>query len=99
MTWSFPVLLSVMAGAALFCRFAGYIAMRWIPATPRIEAALRATPMAVMAGIAANAAAYGSWSDAAALGAAMALAFVTGNDVVAALVAVGLAALMRAAGF
>ncbi len=95
MTPGFPLMLAVMAGAALFCRYAGYIAMRWIPATPRVEAALRATPMAVMAGIAANAVAAGSVTDAVALAAAAGLVVVMGSDVAAALVAVGLAAAMR----
>ena len=92
---SFPILLLVMAGAAIFCRFAGYVAMRYLPTSPRIDAALRATPVSVMAGIAAIAVMNGSLTDALALLAAVALTFVLGNDVAAALIAVALAAIMR----
>ncbi len=84
-----------MASAALFCRVAGYFAMRYLPASPRIEAALRATPLAVMAGIAAIAVARGGVVEAVALGAAAILTLLIGNDVAAALIAVALAALLR----
>jgi|APEBP8051073178_1049388.scaffolds.fasta_scaffold00082_20 uncharacterized membrane protein len=91
----FPVLLLVMAAAALFCRYAGYIAMRYLPKSPRIEAALRATPVSVMAGIAAIAVVQGGVTDAVALAAAVGLTFLLGNDVAAALLAVALAAGLR----
>ncbi len=95
---SFPVLLAVMAAAALACRLAGYAAMRLIPQSPRLEAALRATPLAVMAAITALAVAQGSLTDALALAGAVAITLATGRDVLAALVAVGLAAVLRQAG-
>jgi len=38
---SFTALLLVMAGAAIFCRFAGFVAMRYLPDSPRLDAALR----------------------------------------------------------
>lgn len=95
MSYPFPVLLLVMASAALFCRVAGYFAMRYLPASPRIEAALRATPLAVMAGIAAIAVARGGVVEAVALVAAAILTLLIGNDVAAALIAVALAALLR----
>lgn len=95
MSYPFSLLLAVMAGAALFCRFAGYLAMRYLPASPRIQAALRATPLSVMAGIAAIAAAQGGPVEAVALAAAVGLTLVMGNDVLAALIAVALAAIMR----
>lgn len=71
--------------------------MRRVPATPRVEAALRATPMPVMAGVVANAMAQGRATDAVALAAAAGLTLAIGNDVAAAPVAVGLAALRRRA--
>ncbi len=92
---SFWILLLVMAAAALFCRWAGFVAMRFMPASPRIEAALRATPISVMAAIAAIAVAQGGITDALALTAAVGLTFLLGNDVAAALIAVALAAGMR----
>lgn len=95
MNHPFSLLLLVMAAAALFCRFAGYVAMRYLPNSPRFHAALRATPLSVMAGIAAIAVAQGGPVEAVALAAAVGLTLLMGNDVLAALVAVALAALMR----
>lgn len=95
MTWPFPILLLVMAGAALFCRMAGFIAMRYLPVTPRVEAALRATPVSVMAAITAIAVAQGGVIEGLALSAAVALTFVLRSDVAGALLGVGVAALLR----
>lgn len=96
MSHGFPVLLGVMAAAALFCRLAGYAAMRLVPETPRLEAALRATPLAVMAAITALSIARGSLADGLALAFAVVFTLLTGRDVLAALLAVGLAAMLRA---
>ena len=49
LSYPFPVLLLVMAATALFCRVAGYVTMRFLPRSPRLDAALRATPVSVMA--------------------------------------------------
>ena len=95
MSHSFPVLLLVMALAAFFCRAVGFTLMRILPASPRIEAALRATPLAVMAGIAALALAQGGLAEALALGAVVGLTFLLGNDVAAALLGVVVVALLR----
>ncbi len=95
MTWPFPVLLLVMAAAALFCRFAGFLAMRFLPITPRVEAALRATPLSVMSAITAIALVQGGPVEWVALVAAVGLTFLLGNDVAAALLAVALAAALR----
>lgn len=95
MTWPFPVLLLVMTAAALFCRLAGFIAMRYLPVTPRVEAALRATPVSVMAAIAAIAVAQGGLIEGLGLSAAVALTFLLGSDVAGALLGVALAALLR----
>ncbi len=91
----FPLLLAVMAGAAIFCRFGGYLAMRYLPVTPRLEAALRATPAAVMGAIGAIAVANGGAIEALALAAAVVLTLVIGQDAVGALLAVALAAVAR----
>ncbi len=92
---AFTVLLAVMAATALFCRWAGFAIMRFIPATPRIEAALRATPLAVMAGIAALAAQSGGLAEGIALAGVIALAHLIGNDVIAALCGVAIVAALR----
>ncbi len=94
----FPVLLIVMALAALTCRMAGFVLMHLMPASPRIEAALRATPLSVMAGIAVLALASGGLAEGLALAGVVALTFLLGNDVVAALLGVGLVAILRWAG-
>jgi uncharacterized membrane protein len=91
----FPFLLVVMALAALTCRIAGFVLMRLMPASPRIEAALRATPLSVMAGITALALASGGLAEGLALAGVVAMTFVLGSDVVAALLGVGLVAILR----
>jgi uncharacterized membrane protein len=98
MTPSLPAMLAVMAAAALICRFAGFLAMRFLPPSPRLDAALRATPLAVMAGITSQALAAGGWVEALALGTAMALSATTRNDVAAAIAGVAMAAALRAFG-
>lgn len=98
MNAEFPVLLLVMAAAALICRMAGFVLMGLVPISPRIEAALRATPLAVLAGITALALQAGGWAEALALGAVVALTLLSGSDVLAALLGVVLVALVRWAG-
>lgn len=93
-----PAMLAVAAGAAIACRFAGYLAMRYLPPSHRLNAALRATPLAVMSGITAMALAAGGLTEALALGAAVALSALTRNDVGAAMGGVAVAALLRAFG-
>ena len=47
----FLLALAAMAAASYACRLGGFAAMRFVRATPRIEAALRAVPLSVMIGI------------------------------------------------
>lgn len=91
-------MVAVAGAAALFCRFAGYLAMRFLPPSDRLDAALRATPLAVMAGITAQALAAGGMVEALALGAVVGLSYLTKNDVTAAVLGVALAAALRALG-
>ena len=95
MTDSFMILLLVMAAAAFFCRAAGFVLMRVMPSSPRVEAALRATPLSVMAGIAALALAQGGLAEALALTAVVGLTIVLGSDVAAALLGVAVVAVLR----
>jgi uncharacterized membrane protein len=99
MTDSFPVLLVVMAAAAFLCRMAGFTLMRIVPVSPRVEAALRATPLAVMAGITALALQQGGLAEALALGSVVGLTLVIRSDVAAALLGVVIVAVLRWAGF
>jgi uncharacterized membrane protein len=98
MSANFPILLLVMAAAALACRMAGFLLMGLIPMSPRIEAALRATPLAVLAGIAVLALQAGGWAEALALGGVVVLTILTGSDVAAALLGVAIVAALRWAG-
>jgi uncharacterized membrane protein len=91
-------MLLVMAAASLFCRMAGYVAMRFLPPSNRLDAALKATPLAVMAGITAQALAAGGLTEALALAAAIGLTALTRSDVGAAVAGVGVAAALRALG-
>ena len=92
-------LLVAMAAASFACRAGGFWLMRFVPVTPRLQAALRATPLAVMVGIVAPAAARGRPAELAALVLVAAVARWTNNDLLAALVGVAAVAALRAAGW
>lgn len=98
MTDNFPLALAVMAAAALICRMAGFTLMRFVPLTPRVEAALRATPLAVMSGIVVLTLAKGGLAEALALGVVVAMTWATGRDVAAALLGVAVVAGLRGIG-
>lgn len=98
MTDSFPVILLVMAAAAFLCRVAGFTLMRLVPVSARVEAALRATPLAVMAAITALALQAGGLAEALALAAVVGLTLVLRSDVAAALLGVAVVAALRWAG-
>ncbi len=98
MTDNFPVLLAVMALAAFLCRVAGFTLMRFVPVSPRMEAALRATPLAVMAGITALAVQAGGLAEGLALAAVVGLTLAVRSDVAAALLGVAVVAGLRWAG-
>ena len=89
--------LAAMAAASYACRLGGFVAMRFVTVTPRLEAALRAVPLAVMIGIAAPALADGGgiaeWIGLAAVVLAMRL---TRNDPLAAVLGVATVAVARA---
>jgi uncharacterized membrane protein len=97
-TPDFLLLLAVMALVSFVCRAAGFMAMRFIPMTPRFEAALRATPVSVMAGIVAIAAMRGGLVEWLAIALVIGLMKLTGRDIVSAFAGIGAVALMRAAG-
>jgi len=98
MTESFAALLAVMAAAAFLCRVAGFTLMRYVPVSPRVEAALRATPLAVMAGITVLALQAGGLAEGLALASVVGLTLVLRSDVAAALLGVVVVALLRWAG-
>jgi uncharacterized membrane protein len=69
-----------------------------VPVSPLVEAALRATPLAVMAGITALALQLGGLAEALALGSVVGLTLVIRSDVAAALLGVVVVAVLRWAG-
>jgi len=88
-------ILLAAGAAAFFCRAAGFFLMSFVPITPRLEAALRATPLAVMVGICAPVAAHGNPAELAALAAVGLAMKLTGNDLIAAAAGIVTVALLR----
>jgi uncharacterized membrane protein len=92
---SFLPLLIIMAAASFACRAVGFFAMRFVPMTHRLDAALKATPLAVMAGITAITAANGRAPELVALATVIICMKFTNNDLVAALAGVAMAGIIR----
>jgi len=88
----------LLAGATLVsfaCRAGGFWLMRFVSITPRLEAALRATPLAVMVGIATPAATSGRPAEILAILVTIVLMRATRNDLAAALGGVAVLAVLR----
>jgi uncharacterized membrane protein len=81
----FWIALAALALASYACRVAGYLLMGVLTITPRLEAALRATPLGVMIGIVMPSAASGRLPELAGLLVVGAVMKITGRDLVAAL--------------
>lgn len=94
----FLPLLAAMAAAAYFCRVGGFLLMRFVRVTPRVEAALKATPLAVMIGIVLPAALRGGPPEWLALGAIALVMRFWPNDFAAAMVGVAVVAVVRGLG-
>ncbi len=96
MITEFSLMLLAAGLAAFGCRVAGFWFMGFVPMTPRLERALRATPLAVMVGIVAPAASRGGVPELVALAATAVAMRLSGNDLLAAVVGVGAVAGLRA---
>jgi uncharacterized membrane protein len=94
----FILAIAAMGLVAFACRAGGFLLMRYVPVTPRLEAALKAIPLAVMLGIMAPVLARFRPPEVIALVVIAAVMRVTRNDFVAALTGVGIVALGRALG-
>jgi uncharacterized membrane protein len=92
----FLAMLPALTLAAFACRAGGFWLMRFVAVTPRVEAALRAAPLAVMVGVVAPAALHGGIAELAGLAVVGAVMAWRGNDVVAMLAGVAAVALVRA---
>ncbi len=88
-----------LAAASYACRAGGFLLMRFVRITPRIEAALRAVPLAVMVGIVTPSAASGRVPELAALAAVAIVMKRSGNELLAALAGLAVVAGGRWAGF
>jgi uncharacterized membrane protein len=93
--YTFAVIL-VMAVAAALCRLLGYGCMRFVPLTPRIEAGLKAIPLAIMIGIIGPPVLRGGLPEMAGLAATVAAVRLGFNDLLALLVGMGSVAVLRA---
>ncbi|GAB5469099.1 MAG: hypothetical protein Kilf2KO_21290 [Rhodospirillales bacterium] len=96
---AFLPLLMTMVVVSFVTRAGGFWLMRYLPSNPAVDAAFKATPLAVMVGIVTPAAARGSWPEIVALAAiGLAMRF-TENDLAAMLVGVATVALIRHLGY
>ena len=93
---AFLVPLAVMVLASYACRASGFWLMRFVSVTPRLDAALKATPVAVMEGIVTPSILSGRPGEIIALGIVVMVMRLAGNDVVAALAGIAGLALWRA---
>ncbi|MGL4634630.1 MAG: AzlD family protein [Beijerinckiaceae bacterium] len=91
----FLPLLVLMGLASFFCRASGFWLMRFVTVTPRLEAALKATPLAVMVGIVVPVAARGRLPEIIALVAIVIVMRFARNDLIAAFAGVGVVAVAR----
>jgi uncharacterized membrane protein len=90
-------LLAALALASFVCRAGGFWMMRFVAITPRVEAALRAAPLAVMIGVVAPAALRGGVAELGGLAAVGLTMLWRRNDLLATLAGVAVVALLRAA--
>jgi uncharacterized membrane protein len=95
---SFWMALAAMALASYACRVAGFLLMGLVTITPRVEAALKATPLGVMIGIVMPSAASGRLPELAGLAVVLVVMKLSGRDLVAALSGAAAVALCRLLG-
>ncbi len=92
---AFLPLLLAMTVISFICRAGGFWLMRYVPTTPAVEAALKATPLAVMVGIVTPVAARGNLPEIAGLAVIVAVVRLTGSDILAAILGVAVVAGLR----
>jgi len=90
------IAILAMGAASNLCRFAGYFLMGYVALTPRVETWLKAIPVALIGAILGPIAAKGGPAEWLGLATAVILMRVTGNDLVSAIVAIGVVATARA---
>jgi len=88
----------LMGVASHACRFAGFFLMRYVVVTPRVDAWLRAIPMALIGAILGPVAANGGPPEWLGLATAFGARYAGGNDFVSVVAAIAVVALLRWAG-
>ena len=91
----FLLTVTALAAASFCCRAGGFVMMRFLRITPRIETALKAVPLAVMIGIVTPAAATGRIPELAALAAVGVTMKLRNNELLAALAGLAVVAAGR----
>jgi uncharacterized membrane protein len=94
----FLIVVGALAIASFACRAGGYVMMRYVRITPRIESALKAVPLAVMIGIVIPAATAGSLPELAGLLAVGVVMKLRGNELLAAVAGLVVVAVGRWSG-
>ena len=92
---TFLLALAGMALASFACRISGFLLMGYVTITPRVEAALKAVPLAVMVGIVTPAASAGKLPELLALCVVGLVMKLARNDLAAALAGAATVALAR----
>jgi uncharacterized membrane protein len=98
MSLRMDVVLFILAlgAVSVFCRFGGYLLMRYVRFSPAIEAGLRAAPLAVMCAIVAPAAVKGGLLEWMALAAILIASRFVRNDLITAMIGLTIVAVGRA---
>ncbi|WP_018183541.1 AzlD family protein [Kaistia granuli] len=95
-TAGFAVIISLMAVASYLTRIAGFFLMRFVVVTPRVEAWLKALPLAIMGAILGPIVAHGGPAEYAGFAATIAVFYWRRNDILAAFAGMAVVAASRA---
>ncbi len=95
-TGGLALIIFMMALAAYLTRIAGFFLMRFVAVTSRVEAWLKALPLAIMGSILAPIAAHGGPAEYAGFAATIAIFLWRRNDILAAVAGMATVALIRA---
>jgi uncharacterized membrane protein len=91
----FLAFILALGCASLACRLSGFWIMRFVNITPRVEAALKATPLAVMVGLVVPTALRGGIAEIIGIAATVLAMKVTKNDLLSAVIGVVVVAIGR----
>ncbi len=90
------VAILAMGVASYLCRVGGYVLMGYVVLTPRVETWLKAIPVALIGAILGPIAARGGPTEWLGLATAIVMMRLSGNDLVSAVAAMGVVAIVRA---